>query len=189
MRCIYFLMLFLILESNVTMAAEFDKWADPLSWLPVATIEGKEVTLRMYKLSDTVTRIDSAKSVKPGEGCSASYYYIQDDKEVSHGPSYTWKPGGDIIQKAYNFNGQLKYSYRYYSTGELLESEILDKDIDSTITTLFKKDGSIVGKHISANKPLRETTDADDTYYWNGLLVTGEDYFKRSKTFKRPDSK
>jgi hypothetical protein len=182
-------MLSLFLGSTPTMSADLDKWADPLLWAPVTTIEGKEVSLKMYKLSDTVTKIESAKSLKPSEGCSASYYYIQDGKEVSHGPSYTWKPGGGIIQKAYSFQGQLRYFYRYYPTGELLQSEIYDQSLNSTITTWYEKEGSVVGKRISVNKPLCETTDSDNKYYWNGKSVTQEEYYEMTKAFTTPGSK
>lgn len=183
MRWISYLIFIFLLGSSPTMSAEIDRWANPLTWSPVTTIEGKEVTLRMFKLSDAVTKLESAKELKPNEGCTAAYYYIQDGKEISHGPSYTWKPDGGIIQKAYSFQGQLRYFYRYYPSGELLRSEIYDQISNSTITTWYQKVGAVVGKHIAANKPLCEMTEADNTYFWNEKSVTQEEYNERTKAF------
>jgi antitoxin component YwqK of YwqJK toxin-antitoxin module len=161
-----------------------DQWADSLLWHPNATIEGKEVKLKMRRRTETeVSEIESAKALKPNEGCSAYYYYLNDGNEVLHGPAYSWKANGKIEQKAFNFGGKLKYLQRYYPTGEVINSIIYDKTLNQLITNWYDQDGNIVGKYVLNNKLSCEMTQDDNKYFWNGKSISAEEYSQKIEPY------
>jgi len=157
-----------------------DEWANPQSWSTATTIEGKKVKLRMYRRTESeASEIESAKTLQPNDGCSASYYYVKDGKEVLHGPAYSWKPGGVIEQKAFNIDGRITYLYRYYPTGEIVNSVTFDKEKNQLITSWYDPDGKIVGQYVLNNKLSCELTLEDNKYYWNGKPISAEEYSQK----------
>jgi len=165
-------------------AQEKDRWDDPKEWPPTTIIEGKEVILKMYRRTEIdVSEIQSAKALKPEDGCAASYHYHRDGLEVFHGPSYSWKPGGKIEQKSFNQDGRLQYLYRYYPTGEVINSIIYDKKANQLITNWYEKDGKVAGQYIANNKPACEMTLDDNMYFWGGKKISADEYSQRIMSY------
>ena len=165
-------------------AAEKDQWENPKAWTPATTIEGKEVTLRMYRRTEVdVSEIKSAQALTPEDGCAASYYYHRDGLEVFHGPSYSWKPGGKIEQRSFNQDGRLQYLYRYYPSGEVINSIVFDKKVNQLITSWYEKNGKIAGQYITINKPSCEMTLDDNMYFWGGKKISAEEYSQRIMSY------
>jgi antitoxin component YwqK of YwqJK toxin-antitoxin module len=161
-----------------------DKWANPHSWSEVTTIEGRTVNLKMLRRTQNgVSEIQSAQELKINEGCAAHYYYTKDGKIILHGPSYSWKPNGNIEQKSFNVDGKLQYLYRYYKSGELINSIVFNNETNQVTTNWYKKSGKLIGQYIANNKPAGQMTKKDNMYYWDGNKVSRDEYAKKIEPY------
>jgi antitoxin component YwqK of YwqJK toxin-antitoxin module len=161
-----------------------DEWKNPNSWSEVTNIEGRTVKLKMVRRTQVgISEIKSAQELKANDGCAAHYYYVKDGKTVLHGPSYSWKPDGRIEQKSYNIDGKLQYLYRYYKSGEVINSIILNNEANQITTNWYEKNGKLIGQYIANNKPAGQMTEEDNMYFWDGKKVSRDEYAKRIEAF------